>query len=83
MREAKLWYSRDTETAVLSEESENEIVLSDEFYSEINAHRIPTDLDPVKLLISSLAVLDLFIWLSYRSFTAKVRSAFRCTVRAV
>jgi hypothetical protein len=47
------------------------IVLSDEFYSEINAHRIPTDLEAVKLLISSPALLDLFMWLSYRSFTAK------------
>jgi hypothetical protein len=46
-------------------------VLSDEFYTEINAHRIPTDLDAVKLLVHSPAVLDVFMWLSYRSFTAK------------
>lgn len=46
-------------------------MLSEEFYSEINAHRIPTDLDAVKLLVHSPAVLDLFMWLSYRSFTAK------------
>jgi len=71
LREAKLWYSRDTQTAVLGEEFENEIVLSDEFYSEINAHRIPTDLEAVKHLIDSPAVLDLFMWLNYRSFTAK------------
>lgn len=71
LRAAKLWYSRDTETAALGEDFENEIVLSEEFYSEINAHRIPTDLDAVKLLVHSPAVLDLFMWLSYRSFTAK------------
>jgi Plasmid encoded RepA protein len=71
LREAKLWYSRDIETVAIGEDFENEIVLSDEFYSEINAHRIPTDLDAVKLLISSPAVLDLFMWLSYRSFSAK------------
>ena len=71
LREAKLWYSRDTQTAVLGDEFENEIVLSDEFYSEINAHRIPTDLEAVKLLVSSPAVLDLFMWLGYRSFTAR------------
>ena len=46
-------------------------MLSEEFYSEINAHRIPTDLDAVKLLVHSPAVLDLFMWLSYRSFTAR------------
>jgi hypothetical protein len=71
LREAKLWYTRDTETTALGEDFENEIVLSEEFYSEINAHRIPTDLDAVKLLVHSPAVLDLFMWLSYRSFTAK------------
>jgi Plasmid encoded RepA protein len=71
LREAKLWYSRDIETAAIAEDFENEIVLSDEFYNEINAHRIPTDLDAVKLLISSLAALNLFMWLSYRSFTAE------------
>ncbi|MBV8832617.1 MAG: replication initiator protein A [Acidobacteriaceae bacterium] len=71
LREAKLWYSRDIETAVIGEEPQNEIVLSDEFFDEINAHRIPTDLEVVKLLISSPAALDLFMWLSYFSFTAK------------
>jgi Plasmid encoded RepA protein len=43
LREAKLWYSRDIDTVAIGEDFENEIVLSDEFYSEINAHRIPTD----------------------------------------
>ena len=60
LRQAKLWYSRDIETAAIGEDFENEIVLSDEFYSEINAHRIPTDLEAVKHLIDSPAVLDLF-----------------------
>ena len=71
LRAAKLWYTRDTETTTLGEDFENEIVLSDDFYSEINAHRIPTDLEAVRLLVHSPAVLDLFMWLSYRSFTAK------------
>ncbi len=71
LREAKLWYSRDIETTAIGEDFENEIILTDEFYSEINAHRIPTDLEAVKHLIDSPAVLDLFMWLSYRSFTAK------------
>jgi hypothetical protein len=71
LREAKLWYSRDIETVAIGDDFENEIVLSDEFYSEVNAYRIPTDLETVKHLIDSPAVLDLFMWLSYRSFTAK------------
>ena len=47
------------------------IVLSDEFYEEVTAHPIPTDLEAVKLLSASPAVLDLFMWLSYRCFFAK------------
>jgi hypothetical protein len=62
---------RYIETVAIGEDFENEIVLSDEFYSEINAHPIPTDLETVKHLIDSPAVLDLFMWLSYRSSTAR------------
>jgi hypothetical protein len=47
----------------------NVIVLGDEFYNEILAHPIPTDVDAVKALVS--AVLDLFMWLVYRCFVAK------------
>lgn len=41
LRAARLWYSRDTETTAPGEDFENEVVLSDDFYNEINAHRIP------------------------------------------
>jgi hypothetical protein len=47
------------------------IVLSDEFYREILAHPIPTDMEAVKVLASAPAVLDLFMWLVYRCFIAK------------
>ena len=47
------------------------IVLSDEFYREITTHPIPADLEAVKVLAASPAVLDLFMWLSYRCFLAK------------
>lgn len=47
------------------------IVLSDEFYSEITNHPIPTDIDAVKVLASAPAVLDLFMWLAYRCFLSK------------
>ena len=49
------------------------IVLSDEFYREILSHPIPTDLEAAKALSSSPAALDLFMWLSYRCFTARGR----------
>ena len=47
------------------------IVLSNEFYQELIAHPVPNDLEAVRVLAASPAVLDLFRWLSYRCFTAK------------
>lgn len=71
MREARIWYSRDPNQALLPGGFENEIVLSDEFFREVTTHSIPTDLDAAKALSSAPAALDLFMWLSYRCFTAK------------
>jgi hypothetical protein len=61
MREAQIWYSRDPDQRALSSEFENVIVLSDEFYQELIAHPVPNDLDAVKVLAASPAVLDLFM----------------------
>ena len=71
LREAQIWYQRDLDQTVLSDEFENVIVLSDEFYAEITAHPIPTDLEVVKVFAAAPAVLDLFMWLAYRCFIAK------------
>jgi hypothetical protein len=71
MREARIWYSRDPQQETLPGALENEIVLSDEFFREISTHSIPTDLEAAKALSSAPAALDLFMWLSYRCFTAK------------
>jgi hypothetical protein len=71
LREATIWYARDANQPPLSDAFENVIVLSDEFYQEITAHPIPTDLNAVRVLSSSPATLDLFMWLSYRCFSAK------------
>ena len=71
LREAQLWYNKRPEQPVLSDQFENVIVLSNEFYQEITAHPIPTDLDAVRTLGSSPAVLDLFMWLAYRCFSAR------------
>lgn len=71
LNEAHIWYNRDPAQRVLSEAFENVIVLSDEFYREVIAHPIPTDIEAVKAFGSAPAVLDLFMWLTYRCFTAK------------
>jgi hypothetical protein len=71
MREARIWYSRDPEQRLLPGDCQNRIVLSEEFYREIQAHPIPTDLEAARALSSSPAALDLFMWLCYRCFTAR------------
>lgn len=71
LSEAQIWYERDPAQVPLSEEFANVVVLSDEFYREIAAHPIPADLEAVKVLAASPAVLDLFVWLTYRCFSSK------------
>jgi len=73
MSEARIWYSRDPEQRLLPGDCQNMIVLSDEFYREVLDHPIPTDLEAAKALSSCPAALDLFMWLSYRCFTARGR----------
>jgi hypothetical protein len=70
LREAQIWYNRDPHQTALPDQFENVIVLSDEFYREINNHPIPADLEAVKVLAGAPAALDLFMWLSYRCFLA-------------
>lgn len=71
LREAQIWYNRAPDQRALSADFENVIVLSEEFYQEVAAHPVPSDLEAVKLLAATPAVLDLFMWLSYRCYVAK------------
>ena len=71
LREAQIWYNRSPDEQSCLDDIENVIVLSDEFYAEIMAHPVPTDLEVVKVLTASPGLLDLFMWLSYRCFMAK------------
>lgn len=71
MQEAHIWYTRDSNDGALLDGLENEVVLSEEFYREIMTHPIPADLEAAKVLSSSPAALDLFMWLSYYCFTAR------------
>jgi hypothetical protein len=54
-QEARIWYNRDSNTPFLSEGFENVIVLTDEFYAEVMAHPIPTDVEVVKTFASAPA----------------------------
>lgn len=67
LKEAEIWYSRSRDVP----SGQNTITLSDEFYAEISCHPIPADLEAIKILAAAPALLDLFMWLSYRCFVAK------------
>jgi hypothetical protein len=69
----KLWYIRGTplDHEPDSSQNENTIVLSEEFWNEIQGHPIPVDLNVVRALADSPGNLDLYIWLVWRSWTAK------------
>jgi hypothetical protein len=69
--EAQIWYQRTSEARSLFDGFGNVVILSEEFYEEVMAHPIPTDFDVVRTLTSAPAILDLFVWLSYRCFTAR------------
>ena len=48
-----------------------ELLTREDFYREVTQHSVPNNLDAVKVLASAPAVLDLYMWLSYRCFKAK------------
>jgi hypothetical protein len=48
------------------EKMERQFNRADEFYREIAAHPIRADLEAVKVVAGAPAVLDLFMWRSYR-----------------
>jgi hypothetical protein len=70
LRQARIWFNKDSE-ALPDQDGENVIILSDQFYKEVIAHPVPTDLEAVRMLNSAPAALDLFMFLSYRCFVAK------------
>jgi hypothetical protein len=50
---------------------ENEIVLSEAFYCEIDEHRIPVEREAVAALAHAPGVLDFYMWLVWKSWTVK------------
>jgi hypothetical protein len=71
VKDLQLWYLREPASDQDSGRHENVIVLSEEFWREIQAHPIPVDLDIVRALADSPGNLDLYVWLVWRCWTAK------------
>ena len=71
VRDIRLWYRQSSESP--EDLSENVIALSEEFWKEIQDHPIPVDLAVVRALADSPGNLDLYVWLVWRCWTAKVQ----------
>jgi len=67
-----LWFNNRDEAHVPAHESfENEIVLSEAFYREIDEHRIPVEREAIAALAHAPGVLDFYMWLVWKGWTVK------------
>ena len=58
------------------EAAENTITLSEAFYNEVEAHRIPVEREVVAALAHAPGILDFYIWLVWRSWTVNGSLAY-------
>ena len=80
LREARIWYARDSAQEALSDEFQNVIVLSDECYQEVVCHPVPTDLEAVKVFTSSPGLLICSCGSPTDALSQKGRRPFLCSV---
>ena len=66
----RLWYAHDPEQQTLPG-CTNEIRLSEAFWTELQQHPLPIDLQVVRALRDSPAALDFYCWLAWRSHTTR------------
>jgi len=67
----QVWFTREVEQRHLpGEDFQNVIVLSEQFWKELQAHPIPVDLNVVRALADSPGNLDFYMWLAWRCWTA-------------
>jgi hypothetical protein len=67
----QVWFTRAVEQPRLpAEDFQNLVVLSEQFWKEIQQHPIPVDLSVVRALADSPGNLDFYMWLAWRCWTA-------------
>jgi len=67
----QVWFTREVQQPALpGEEFQNVVVLSEQFWKEIQQHPIPVDLNVVRALADSPGNLDFYMWLAWRCWTA-------------
>jgi Plasmid encoded RepA protein len=70
----RLWFHKGEGELVGSDSDGNSIVLSEAFYEEIDQHPIPVEQEVVAALANAPGVLDLYLWLAWRTWSLKGRS---------
>jgi len=64
-----LWFHMDETDPPPTSPDENVVVLSEPFYEEIDAHRIPVEREVVAALANAPGVLDLHLWLVWKTWS--------------
>jgi hypothetical protein len=65
----KLWFNTSESEFGAPNPHENVITVGEAFYREIDAHRIPVERKAVSALAHAPGVLDLYLWLVWKSWT--------------
>src|SRR5207245_5266052 len=58
------------------ERLDNTITLSDAFYKEIDAHRIPVEREVIAALAHAPGALDFYVWIVWKSWVVNGRPAY-------
>ena len=64
-----LWFHKDQAAPLSAPSNENVVVLSEAFYEEIDAHRIPVEREVVAALANAPGALDLYLWLVWKTWS--------------
>ncbi len=64
-----LWFHQTQDVSSTPSASKNTIILSEAFYQEIDTHRIPLEREVVALLANAPGVLDLYLWLVWKTWS--------------
>lgn len=68
----KVWYTKHLDQQQFpTDDFQNQILLSENFWNELKRHPIPINLDAVRILANAPAELDFYTWLVWRCWTAK------------
>lgn len=65
----ELWFNRAENELGTTDRHDNLIKVSEAFYREIDAHRIPVEREVAAALAHAPGVLDFYIWLVWKSWT--------------